>query len=66
MQVYFVGLKLLDQSLGLIKKSQEVDYALVNNLAVPLIDLLAQKVEEMNYRARDVSLQCLIKAIALP
>jgi hypothetical protein len=32
----------------------------------PLIDLLLSKVEELNYRARELSLQCLMKLVQHP
>jgi hypothetical protein len=50
----------------MVSKGKIVDYSTVNLWAVQFIDLLTQKVEEMNYRARDVSLQCLIKTLAIP
>jgi centrosomal protein CEP104 len=59
LQIYFLGLKLLEEALSPKICGGDVPAKTVDRAIRPFVRLLIDKVGEMNYRARDISLNTL-------
>lgn len=60
LQIYYIGLKTLDRALSPPICDEEIPIKLINKEIQPFVKILIEKVEELNYRARDISLNSLI------
>ena len=60
LQIYFIGLKTLAKALSPPINDGSIPVKLLNREVQPFIAILVEKIEELNYRARDISLNSLI------
>lgn len=56
LQIYFLGLKLLEEALGPKICGGDIPAKTIDKAIRPFVRLLIDKIGEMNYRARDISL----------
>lgn len=67
LQIYFIGLKTLAKALSPpIYDGHSIPAKVVNREVQPFISILVEKIEELNYRARDISLNSLIGIFKAP
>ena len=66
LQVYFLGLRLLEEALSPKCCGGDVPLKLVDRTIRPFIRILIDKISEMNYRARDISMNTLIMLFRQP
>ena len=59
LQIYFVGLRILQEAINPPVKGKDVTLADLNRALKPFITLLINKISELNYKARDLSLNAL-------
>lgn len=60
LQIYFLGLKILGQALHPSICGDDIPHKLINQTLRPFIIMLIDKISELNFRARDISLHSLI------
>jgi len=60
LQIYFIGLKTLAKALSPPICDGSIPTKMLNREVQPFISILVEKIEELNYRARDISLNSLI------
>ena len=66
LQIYFIGLKTLNRALNPPICTGDIPAKLVNREAQPFVTLLAGKIQELNFRARDISLNSLLGMFKQP
>lgn len=66
LQIYFVGLKVLSTALGNTICSDDVPESFLNEHIKKFVPLLIGKISELNYRARDISMNTLISLFNHP
>ena len=66
LQIYFVGLKILQTAMAPPICGDDIPHKVINNSVKPFIELLIEKISELNYRARDISLNSLISIFRHP
>lgn len=66
LQIYFIGLKTLAKALSPPICDGSLPTKMVNREVLPFISILVEKIEELNYRARDISLNSLIGIFKSP
>lgn len=66
LQIYFIGLKILQTAMAPPVCGDDIPLKVINNAVKPFIQLLIDKISELNYRARDVSLHALISLFRHP
>ena len=66
LQIYFLGLQLLEEALSPKVCGGDVPPKVVDRTIKPFVKLLIEKVGEMNYRARDISLSNLMNIFRHP
>ena len=60
LQIYFIGLKLLEKAMAPPVCGDDIPHKVINNAIKPFIQMLIEKISELNFRARDISLHALI------
>ena len=60
LQIFFIGLKTLSKALSPPIFDGTIPTKVVNREVLPFLSILVEKIEELNYRARDISLNSLI------
>ena len=66
LQIYFIGLKTLSKALSPPICDGSIPTKVVNKEVQPFVGILVEKIEELNYRARDISLNSLIEIFKGP
>ena len=66
LQIYFIGLKLISTSLAAPVKGPLVNSVVVNKALKNFAPLLIKKIEELNSRARDISIYTLLSIFQHP
>lgn len=66
LQIYFIGLKILDTALEPPICGDDIPPKVINNAIKFFVPLLIEKIGELNYRARDISLISLVKIFRHP
>lgn len=66
LQIYFVGLKTLAKALSPPICDGTIPTKMLNREVSPFISILVEKITELNYRARDISLNSLIDIFKSP
>lgn len=65
LQIYFLGLKMLMRALEPDICNEKITPKMVQREVLPFIDLLFSKIEDLNFRAKENSLQTLMHIIGL-
>ena len=66
LQIYFIGLKTLSKALSPPINDGQIPAKMLNREVQPFVNILCEKIEELNYRARDISLNSLIGIFKSP
>lgn len=66
LQIYFIGLKTLNRALNPPICTGDIPAKVVNREVQPFVSLLADKIQELNFRARDISLNSLLGMFRQP
>ena len=66
LQIYFIGLKTLGRALNPTICTVDIPPKMVNREIQPFIGILENKIEELNFRAKDFSLNSLISMFKQP
>ena len=66
LQIYFIGLNILQLALQPPVCGDDIPNKVVNKAIKPFISMLIDKISELNYRARDISLDRLISLFRHP
>jgi centrosomal protein CEP104 len=66
LQIYFIGLKLLQTAMAPPICGEDIPFKVINQAVKPFIHMLIEKISELNYRARDISLHSLISLFRHP
>jgi centrosomal protein CEP104 len=66
LQIYFLGLKILGAALQPPICGDDIPHKLINTTIRPFITMLIDKISELNFRARDISLHSLISIFRHP
>lgn len=66
LQIYFIGLKILQTALQPPICGDDIPHKIINNALKPFIRMLIDKISELNFRARDISLHSLISIFRHP
>mmetsp|Transcript_19087 Transcript_19087/g.16407 ORF Transcript_19087/g.16407 Transcript_19087/m.16407 type:complete len:100 (-) Transcript_19087:760-1059(-) len=66
LQIYFIGLKILSTALAPPICGTDVSPQLINKVLKEFLPILIEKISELNYRARDISLHTLLSLFRHP
>ena len=66
LQIYFIGLKTLNRALSPPICTGDIPVKTVNREIQPFVSILAEKIQELNFRARDISLNSLLGMFKQP
>ena len=66
LQIYYIGLKILSTALAPPVCGKDVSPKLINKVLKEFTPLLIEKISELNYRARDISLHTLLSVYKHP
>ena len=66
LQIYFIGLKTLSKALSPPICDNSIPTKMLNREVQPFVSILVEKIEELNYRAKDISLNSLINIFKAP
>lgn len=66
LQIYYIGLKILSTALAPPVCGKDVSPKLINKILKEFTPILIEKVSELNYRARDISLHTLLSVFKHP
>ena len=66
LQIYFTGLKTLNRALNPPICTGDLPAKMVNREIQPFVGILAEKIQELNFRARDISLNSLLGMFKQP
>ncbi len=66
LQIFFIGLKLLSTTLAKPVRGPQVDSVLINKALKKFAPILIQKIQELNARARDISIYTLLSIFRHP
>ena len=66
LQIFFIGLKTLTKAMSPPIFHSSLPPKMVNREVLPFVSILVEKIEELNYRARDISLNSLIGIFKSP
>ena len=66
LSVYFVGLKLLHATMNPPVCDESISAKVLNREVLPFISLLIEKVQQLNFKAKEVSLSALVNIFNHP
>lgn len=66
LQIYYIGLKILSTALAPPVCGRDVSPKLINKILKEFTPILIEKISELNYRARDISLHTLLSVFKHP
>lgn len=66
LQIYYIGLKILSTALAPPVCGKDVSPKLINKILKEFTPILIEKISELNYRARDISLHTLLSVFKHP